>query len=175
MVGNQSTIEMISQAAVEYLSGLKYRADAEQMVSLIPLSGIYWEDEIDFAQLHQLSEQDQHHILWLFGIRKKIWKSEVLNSSDQKFWQATRNLVPHCPLFWRVDPSPDVIRADACIERELDVFEEHLFEHADHASVTQDEHGVRRVTATFVLKKEPSASRKRARWKILFRRGTDGA
>ena len=110
-----------------------------------------------------------------FEHRKKIWKAEVLNSSDQKFWQATRNLVPHCPLFWRVDPSPDVIRADACIERELDVFEEHLFEHADHASVTQDEHGVRRVTATFVLKKEPSASRKRARWKILFRRGTDGA
>jgi len=152
------TVEIISQAAVEYLPTHKYRADAAEMVSLIPLSGIYWEDEIDFAQVHQLSEQDQHHIWWLFAIRKRIWKAEVLNSTDQEFWEATRDLVPHCPLFRRLDPSPDVIHADACIERELDEFEEHLLEHADHASVTQDEHGVRRVTATFVLKKERGIS-----------------
>lgn len=49
---------------------LTYRAESKRLVSLMPLSGIYWDDEIpDLRALFSLGEDDKMQYLRLFAIR----------------------------------------------------------------------------------------------------------
>ena len=145
---------MLSDTTIAYLSTLSYRADAARRNCWLPLSGIYWEDEIpDFRRLRSLPDQDQYEIWRLFGIRLKIWSDATLSDDDQQFWDAARSLVPNFPLFQRLNPTPEELREQEEIEetaaRELAAW----FEDADQASITEDEHGMQHISVTFDLKK----------------------
>ncbi|MCI0352807.1 MAG: hypothetical protein L0Z53_25580 [Acidobacteriales bacterium] len=53
-------LKMLSEATIGRLSELKYRSDAQWRVCLIPLTGIFWEDEMpDIRQFMALPEDDQ--------------------------------------------------------------------------------------------------------------------
>ena len=146
---------MLSDTTVGYLSKLSYRTDAERRSCLLPLSGIYWEDEIpDFHQLHQLSEDDQIQILRLFGIRLKIWEAQALSKDDQDFWDAARSQIPNFPVFHRLNPTPEELREQKEIEENATKGIMEWFEHADQANITVDEHGIEHISATFNLTKE---------------------
>lgn len=109
---------MLSYYAVAYLDALTYRDDAERVFCLLPIGGIYWEDEIpDPAQFASLSEDDQCQIWRLFAIRIAIWEGAALSEADQEFWDRARRQAPDCPLFRRLDLSSDDRREQDAVKR----------------------------------------------------------
>ena len=79
---------MLSEKAISLLADLTYREDAVREINLIPLSGIYWEDEFpmfgDTAEI--LSEQDRREIMSLFCIRVALWRGHTPMEYEQKRW-----------------------------------------------------------------------------------------
>lgn len=58
---------MLTEATLGFLSTLTYRADAKRQVCCLPLSGIYWEDEMpDIHYLIEIPENDRDQIFRLF-------------------------------------------------------------------------------------------------------------
>lgn len=117
----------IGAPALRYLSSLVHQPDAETVIGMIPFTGVYWTDEIpDHDLIQALPEDDRHQVYRVFAIRKLIWRRIKLNSEDREFWELVKNEVPGCPVFQRLKPSREVFRADVCVEREFDAFEDAL-------------------------------------------------
>src|SRR5262249_37145285 len=160
----------ISAAVITYLSKLNYRADASRLVCLIPLSGMYWEDEIpEFRELAELSEDDRLQVFRLFAIRYKLWDGETLSEEEGKFWNTVRSQVPNTPIFQRLTLSADDKQAhvdarQSCAEEFEEIF-------ADAGQITWTDHGggIQSFSAKFDLtKEEPAPSPKQSWWKRLF-------
>jgi hypothetical protein len=61
--------EMLTETTVARLATFRYRHDAARNYCLLPLSAIYWEDELpDIRELRRIPEDDGHQILRLFGL-----------------------------------------------------------------------------------------------------------
>ena len=91
---------------------------------MIPFTGVYWTDEIPDSDLTQaLPEEDCHQVWRIFGIRQLIWRRRQLSAEDLGFWGSARNRVSACPVFQRLEPSRDIVRADRRIERQMDACE----------------------------------------------------
>jgi hypothetical protein len=117
-------METIGAAALQYLSSLVYRPDEGVVVGMIPLTGIYWTDEIpDHDLIQALPEEDRHQVYRIFCIRKLIWRRKQLSPEDQELWESAKSHVPACPLFQRLEPTRDIVRADRRIERQMDACE----------------------------------------------------
>jgi hypothetical protein len=174
--GNSSTIdsrvpEMLSEATAAQLSARTYRCDAKRRFCLLPLGGIYWEDEIpDLRQLWKLPEEDRNQIYRLFGIRYRIWKGASLHEDDQLFWETARSQVPDWALFQRVKVSPADQLAQDQTERIAKEEFEALLAEADQVTVSEKYPGVEAFSATFDLTKSVTANRK-SWWKRIFNRG----
>ena len=79
----------MSEAAVNYLQPLKHNPDAQRHCSMIPLGGIYWDDEIpEFSKLMTVPKDDRDAIFRLFSIRFKLWAGDELDADDQAYWDA---------------------------------------------------------------------------------------
>lgn len=119
-------IGMISAEAIAYLAALPYRADAARQSSILPLGGIYWEDEIpDFGALSQLPEAARDEVFRLFSIRFKIWCGEPLSHDDDTYWSTVRSAVPGYGVFHRTSLSPeDRSEQEATEKQALKFFEE---------------------------------------------------
>ena len=115
----------IGAAALKYLASLEYRPDAEMVVGMIPLTGIYWVDEIpdNHQQISLLPEMERLQVYGLFCMRKLIWRGQHLSREQQELWQSVQTQVPNCPLFQRLEPSRTIVRADRRIERRMDACE----------------------------------------------------
>jgi hypothetical protein len=161
---------MLSKAAIAFLSPLTYRANAERRSCLLPLGGIYWEDEIpDFDVLLELSERDRNLVYRLFSIRFKSWNGETLSDADQSFWVKARSQVPNYPLFQRLELSAEDQRAQDEVERDAVEGFRALFGDADEVKVTENEHGLMSFSATFDLTKDqPPVKEKRPWWKRIL-------
>ncbi len=117
-------MEEIGTAALQYLASLEYRPDAKAILGMIPLTGIYWVDEIpDHSQIRALPENEQSQVYRLFLIRKLVWRRKKLSQEDQEFWESIQKQIPGCPLFQRLEPSREIVRADKRIERQMDACE----------------------------------------------------
>ncbi len=117
-------MDKIGAAALKYLASLEYRPDADMVMGMIPLTGVYWVDEIpDHSQIRALPEREQLQIYRLFSIRKLIWRRKEISREDQEFWESVQQQVPACPLFQRLEPSREIVRADRRIERQMDACE----------------------------------------------------
>ena len=158
---------MLSDAAIAYLSPLKYRVNAERRSCLLPLDGIYWADEIpDFNALLKIPEHDRTLIYRLFSIRFRIWDCETLSAADQQFWDTVRSKVPDYPLFQRLRLTADDRRAQDGVERNAINCFEALCVDADEVEVTENSHGMKSFSITFDLTKgETSVQGKRPWWK----------
>jgi hypothetical protein len=109
---------MLSERAIAFLSPLRYEPNAERRSCILPLGGIYWEDEIpDFKVLLKIPEDDRNLIYRLFSIRFRIWEGAKLSECDQDFWDSARSQVPTYPLFQRLDLSADDRQAQAEVEQ----------------------------------------------------------
>jgi hypothetical protein len=161
---------MLSETAVAFLSPLTFKANAKREASLIPLGGIYWDDEIpDFDLLLALPEQDHKLVFRLFSIRFTLWAGEALSESAQAFLDEARSQVPAYPLFQRLNLSPADRKAQEEAERSaLESFDA-LFGRADKIKVSKEGDGFS-VSASFDLRKEPAPAARRPWWKRLWTR-----
>lgn len=163
---------MLCETTVARLSAFTYRADAKRRFSLLPLGGIFWEDEIpDWLQFRKLPEEDRIEIYRLFSIRYRIWKGEVLSEQDQLFWGAACAQVPDWAFFQRVKVSVDDQLAQGQAERTSEGGFKALFAEADQLTVTEKYPGVQTFSATFDLTKRGTAKAK-PWWARIFGRGT---
>jgi hypothetical protein len=147
--------QMLTEGALGYFRSLKYDPNAERRLSIMPLGGIFWVDEIpDFRALSGLARADRDAIHRLFAIRFKLWDGEELEDDDRAYWDAVCAEVPGCPVIHRVDLSPDDRKAQAAVEKETLAFADAVASVADDVSVSDDGGFV----ATIDLTKEESQS-----------------
>src|SRR6185312_10504929 len=116
---------LLSDSILDILRRLPHRPDAKRAICLIPLAGIYWQDEMpSVADMVSLSENERNTIWGLFASRDKIWDGEPLTPEAQKFWDAARAAVPDWALFHRLTLSDDDKRArseaEAAVEAEFE-------------------------------------------------------
>jgi hypothetical protein len=161
---------MLSATTLGYLSTLTYRADARRQVCWWPLKGIYWDDEL--PRIHCLTEipaQDRAQILWLFGIRVRIWKGETLPEEDQQFWDATESQVAGWAFFQRQKVSAHDRQDQEQVERETSEALTVLVADADEVRISEED-GIQGISLVFDLTKEHSVPRDNSWWKCIFRR-----
>ena len=144
----------MSETTLGFLSTLSYRADAELLVCWLPLSGIYWDDEIpDIRQLMSLPKDDRNQIFQLYGIRRRLWKGEFLLEAEQQFWDATYSQVPSWVFFRRQQISDHDQHAQEKAEREAAAIFDELVVGADRLSIHEKD-GVQEFSATFDFEEE---------------------
>ena len=111
---------MLSEAAVEVLSGLPYQPDAQWWVNVYPFGSIYWADEMpDIRQFVRCLKQDRAEILWMFSIRRELWNAEALSVGDRDLWDSIRTQVPTWALFRRLELADDDKIAKQEIEQQV--------------------------------------------------------
>ena len=161
---------MLSETTLGFLSTLTYRADAKRQACWLPLSGIYWEDEMPEIILLNIPTDDLHQILRLFSIRVRLWKGVVVSDADQQFWDATYSRVPHWAFFQRKEISADDQNAQVDAEQcAADVLEA-LLTDANLVSISEKD-GVQTFSATFDLtKRQTPPKKKQSWWNRVFRR-----
>jgi hypothetical protein len=144
---------MLSEITLAYLSTLTYRGDAARKVCWLPLSGIYWEDELpDIHDLRRIPEGDRHQILRLFGIRLRIWKGQALSDESQLFWDEIHWQVPEWAFFQRLMVSAADLDSQAEAEQASTEVLEALLADADEITIRERD-GVQSFSATFDLRK----------------------
>jgi len=137
---------MLNEAAKNYLKSLIYKSDAEIINCMIPLGGIYWNDEItDFQVIHDLPDDARKDIYRLIQIRYNLWDGEELSQSDMRFLQAALALVPDCPLFKRLQPTEAILRAQKGAQGELDNIHTFMAERSKKAELTRNVDGTQSI------------------------------
>jgi hypothetical protein len=145
---------MLSDTIPAFLSDLTYRPDAKRQVCLLPLGGIYWEDEMpDLREIMKIPEHDRDQMFRLFGIRVRLWKGETLPADEQQLWDAARLQMPSWALFQRQAISADDRHAQEEAERTTAESLGELFAKADEVSINE-KGGLQRFSATFHLNKQ---------------------
>jgi hypothetical protein len=115
---------MLSKEALAYLATCTYRSDAKREINLIPLSGIYWEDEFPvFGGKDLVPEDDYWQIMRLFKIRSALWRGERLPEETQEFWDDVRARLPQWALFQRMNVTEEDLQADVFAVKAMDDFE----------------------------------------------------
>jgi hypothetical protein len=111
------TVEL-SDELIRNLSEMRFRADAERRISYMPLSSIYWTDEISEAVDDLFEDGNEERLaplLRLFTIRGALWTGTELCDTDRAFWDAARASVPDYALFHRLEVSEE----DVAMYREV--------------------------------------------------------
>lgn len=116
---------MLTDGALKFLKPLKHDPNAERLVCMIPMGGIYWADEIpDFRALIEMPEVDRNSVYRLFSIRFRLWNGETLDADDRAYWESAAALVPDYPVFRRAHISGEDRAAQESAEKEcLEGFE----------------------------------------------------
>jgi hypothetical protein len=131
---------MLGDEALKYLSSLVYDPDAKRRGSIIPLGGIYWEDEIpDFRKLtREMGRDAMKEVYRVFRIRFRIWKEMQITEDDQVFWDAVQELVPECPIFRRLELTEADRTAQKFVEDELVDMMEGFADSSTEAKIDQE-------------------------------------
>jgi|SRR5579864_3422872 len=110
---------MLTENTIAMLSALTYRAGAKRLVCVLPLAGIYWDDELpELRKLTEIPQEDHDKIFQLLGIRSRLWKGEILSYTDQRFWDGMQSLVPSWAAFQRIRVSLKDLQAHEDAQRE---------------------------------------------------------
>lgn len=159
---------MLTDITLVYLSTMTFRLDAKQGVCMLPLASIHWDDEM--PDLSQIPEEDHHQIFLLFAIRSKLWDGEMLSPDEEQLWEQVRSRSPEWALFQRLRLSPDERKAREEIERDCAQALDELFSTADHITISRDQHGYEKRSATFRLNKERKPAKRKSLWWSITRR-----
>jgi hypothetical protein len=155
---------MLSEITLAYLSTLTYRHDAARKACWLPLSGIYWEDELpEIHDLTRMPKGDRNQVLRLFGIRSCIWRGMALSDESQVLWDEVNSQVAEWAFFQHIVASADDLRAQAEAEQASTDAVEALLADADEVTISERD-GVQSFSATFDLTKERSPAQKTRPW-----------
>jgi hypothetical protein len=153
------------------MSALTYQAESKRLVSLMPLSGIYWDDEIpDLDALFSLGEDDKMQYLRLFAIRIRLWRGEALNEEDQNLWDTVRTQVPTCPVFMRLEISDEDRKTQREAEEETGEILDGLFGGAQEVTWSDVGSGAKEFTAKLDFTEERQQARRNSFWRRVFYR-----
>jgi hypothetical protein len=133
---------MLSEAAIAYLAARTYRPDAVRNVNLVPLSGIYWDDEYPIGKATSLGNDDYEQILTLFGLRALRWRGESLSEEQQKLWDDTHTRAPTWALFHRTTICDEHLQADKFAMQTMDDFEAAMIAEAEEVDIADDGKGL---------------------------------
>ena len=151
---------MLTDATLRYLASRTFREDAVCQINILPLGGIYWEDEYPFCAEtpapKAVSGEDYPLVLKMFALRVKLWKGEPLAEEDSEFWGAVQEKAPTWALFHRLVISDDFMKAQDFGTKLADEFEASIWKDADEILIEVDR-GSRRVSAVFDLTREEPA------------------
>ena len=167
---------MLTEITLGFLSTLTYQADAKRLVCWMPLSGIYWEDELpDIHLLNKIPENEREQILRLFTTRVRVWKGEVLSDKEQQLWDATYSQVPQWAFFQRDHISVDDQHAQENAEQGGADALEALLADADEVTISEND-GVQNNSATFDLTKAQIPPQKKQTWweRVFHRMRSEG-
>jgi hypothetical protein len=132
---------------------LSYEDGVPLTVCYLPLSGIYWQDEIlDMTAFARLPDLVLRDLLALFGIRAKIWRHDEMTAGELQFWADARVEIPNCPIFRRLAPSAEEMAADKQLKEACDEIFAALIQDADSVEVTDHENGVQSYSAVFKIR-----------------------
>jgi len=161
---------MLSENTIAMLSTLTYRADAKRQVCVLPLAGIYWDDELpELRELTEIPQADHDNIFRLLGLRSRLWTGEILSDNDQEFWDGMQSLVPSWAAFRRIRVSRDDLQADEDAQRETMEGLKGWFADADKVNLSEKD-GLQRFSLTFNLTKGRTGPPKHEPWwKRIFR------
>src|SRR5689334_9451460 len=112
---------MLSETICRKLAEFTYRPDAKRQVCILPLTGIYWDDELpDIRELMKIPEDDRDEMFRLFGLRRKLWRGMTLQPDEQQLWDTARSEMPRWAFFSRLAISADDQRAQFQVEQETE-------------------------------------------------------
>jgi hypothetical protein len=155
---------MLDDASAEYLASRTYREDAKREINILPLGGIYWEDEYPFCGAEVVpetvvSEGNYSQILRMFALRVQLWKGKQFSEENREFWDAVQAKAPTWALFHRLVITDDDMKAQDFGTQLADEFEASIWKDADEILV-EDDNGTRHVSATFDLTKDEPVDEK---------------
>jgi len=157
---------MLTEATLGFLSTLTYRADAKRRVCYLPLSGIYWEDEMpDILFRYGIPQNELDDVLRLFAIRVRLWKGQVLSDREQQLWDETYSQVPQWAFFQRNHISAEDEHAQDDAQLVGTEMHEALLAYADEVTITEND-GVQYVSATWQI----PPPKKQSWWQRVFQR-----
>jgi len=160
---------MLSESTVALLAGFTYRTDAKRGINYLPLSGIYWNDELPNSHLwRELPKDDYRELIRLFALRRKICRSQSLSDAEKQFWDIARSTVPDWALFSRTTFSEADRKVDAMVYRCVtDAMDEFL---AGQEKVSiREKDGVQTHSVSWkVSAMQPDTETRKSWWKRLF-------
>ena len=160
---------MISEDTVALLRTLPRRDDAQRHRSIVPLGGIYWDDELpDVKVLHAAPDHVRNEVFRLFSIRFKLWDQQSLPAVDEAFWADARTKLPQYGLFKRLVLSEEDRAAQEATAAQTFEFFEAMASESDHFSITDNGSGVSQWSATMNVSSRPN--RKTPWWQRFWRR-----
>jgi hypothetical protein len=114
--------------------------------------------------LFGLAEEDRQVIYRLFAIRYRLWDGEELASEDQSLWETARANFPACPIFQRLELSPDDRTAHEHAKVECPRAIEELFASADEVHLGIPEDGFQTFSAVFRLDRKSQETPQKVPW-----------
>lgn len=123
---------MLSVTTVDYLRTLHFDPSSERLSFFLPLSVIYWSDEIpDASTLKRPQDGTYDQIMLLLRIRLQLWFGETVSVDDQAFWNAAVQCSPDCPIFQRLSLTEEDFEAQYDAEQLASEFLDGFAEAAD--------------------------------------------
>ena len=155
---------MLSESTVAHLNSLTYRPDAERKICWLPLSGIFWDDEMPNMRLLITGpEADRIQVLRMFGMRAHLWKGRPLSDEDQQLWDSTRAQVPDWAFFRHLEVSADDQSAQEQAHQDSAAILEYMMADADEVSITEKD-GLQNYSVTYDLTKEQTVQKTDSSW-----------
>ena len=121
-------------------------------------------------QMHNTPREDEEQIYLLFMIRSKIWDELQLSVNEMQLWEQARSKAPEWAIFKRLKLSSEEREVRHQIEHDCNEVLDDLFMSADYVTLTKDENGVQRRTATIRLHEDHKPAVRRSGWKGILRR-----
>ena len=120
---------MLSEKADLYIRDMKYNPEAGIISNYLPLTMLYWEDEITEEVADTWSEDDKFWIYILVRIRCEMWKGNLVEDEDMEIWDHCLSTYPDCPIFKRINVDQSIIDSQLALENETwDFLDDNGFE-----------------------------------------------
>lgn len=136
---------------------LAYSSSSPMMYMYLPFSGPYWVDE-GVRGISHLPRKAKYEVIALFVARMKGWGGRSLTEEEASLWNQCLSDFPECPIFRRLEPTPQVLKAmNECAEGTAGFFE--AFCEDTEVGIKDQEYGLVEV----VRRPKPSKAAKNVR------------
>jgi len=109
---------MITPKADAYLRNSKFNPAAGIISNYMPLTMLYWEDELTEEVTETWGDADKFGIYILLRVRCQLWKGRQPEPGHMKIWNQCLVTYLECPIFKRITVPQSVIDDQLALENE---------------------------------------------------------